>query len=152
MCIVPSYGTRQSLENAPLCIVYIAKCPLNICICRENQWFGNVVLSQFWAFWVHSLAHIWPKNRSKYKISILNTPELIEVVKLAKTSYYTTKKTVEKKKKKWKKMAFLWSSEPKIGPQKSPNIKFELEYTQEVDRSGKPSQYISYMCWNFLLQ
>ena len=68
------------------------------------------------------------------------------MVKLAKTSYYTTKKTVENKKKKWKKMAFLWSSEPKIGPPKSPNIKFELEYTQEVDRSGKPSQYISYMC------
>ena len=116
MCIAnePKYDTRQALENAPLCIVYIAKYPLNICICRENQWFSNVVFGQFLAFWVHSLAQIWPKNRSKYKISILNTPELVEVVKLAKTSYYNTKKTVENQKN-CKKMAVVWSSEPKIG-------------------------------------
>ena len=54
-------------------------------------------------------------------------------------------------------MAFVWSSQPKIGPKLaqnwpkigpkfSPNIKFEFEYTQGVDSSGKPSQYISYMC------
>ena len=159
MCIVYSQWAiiwhQTSSWNAPLCIVYIAKYPLNICICRENQWFSNVVFGQFLAFWVHSLAQIWSKNRSKYKISILNTPELVEVVKLAKTSYYNTKKTVENQKNLQKNGSCLvfWAKNwPKIGPKISPNIKFEFEYPQGVDKSGKPSQYISYMYWNFLLQ
>ena len=43
-------------------------------------------------------------------------------------------------------MAGIWSSEPKISPKIGPNIKFEFEYPKEIDRSGKPSQYISFMC------
>ena len=75
----------------------------------------------------------------------MNTPELIEVVTLDKTSYYNTKKTVENEKKGIC-LVFQGKNWPKIGPKKSPSIEFEFEYPQGVDKSGKPNQYISYMC------
>ena len=109
----------------------------------ENQKFGgkNGLFLVFWA-------QIWPKNRSKYKIWILNTSESLwkwsnksifqlHILKLLDT---TISKAIENQQF-WKKQfgpflvfwAQIW---PKFGPKIGPNIKFELWIPQGVCRRG----------------
>ena len=85
----------------------------------ENQKFGgkNGLFLVFWA-------QIWPKNRSKYKIWILNTSDSLwkwsnkpvfqlHILKLLVT---TISKAIENQQFWKKKLAVFWFSEPRFGP------------------------------------
>ena len=82
LCIAnkPKNVTRQDLKNAPLCIVYSKEAIKYLLIYlswsnkaqtagKKINDFAMLFLAVF-AFW----AQKWPKNKSKYKIWILNTP------------------------------------------------------------------------------
>ena len=87
---------------------------------RSGKWKNRGEKWPFLVFW----AQIWPKNRSKYKIWILNTSDSLwkwsnkpvfqlHILKLLVT---TISKAIENQQFWKKKLAVFWFSEPRFGP------------------------------------
>ena len=168
MCIAnkPKDVTRQDLKNAYLCIVYskeaIRYLPIYLSwsnkaqTAGKKQWICNVVFGRF----LSSEPRFGPKNRSKYKIWILNTPgSRWKWLNKPKHQLHTFKlhitiltKAIENQQF-WKtdfgRFLVFWAQIwPKFGPKIGPNIKFDLWLPQRVPRNGlKPNLTESDFLW-----